>query len=44
MNELVTISNLAKSYNHQEVLNNISFSINEGELFSILGPDRKSVV
>ena len=39
MNELVTISNLAKSYNHQEVLNNISFSINEGELFSILGPN-----
>lgn len=39
MNELVTISNLAKSYNHQEVLNNISFSINEGELFSVLGPN-----
>lgn len=39
MYELVTISNLAKSYNHQEVLNNISFSINEGELFSVLGPN-----
>ncbi|MBO0458465.1 ABC transporter ATP-binding protein [Enterococcus hulanensis] len=39
MNELVKISNLAKQYNNQEVLKAISFSIHEGELFSILGPN-----
>lgn len=39
MNELVKISNLAKKYNQQDVLKNISFSIKEGELFSILGPN-----
>lgn len=39
MKELVKITNLAKRYNHQEVLKSISFSIKEGELFSILGPN-----
>ncbi|WP_242586709.1 ABC transporter ATP-binding protein [Candidatus Enterococcus ikei] len=39
MTELVTVSTIAKKYNQQQVLNNISFSIQEGELFSILGPN-----
>ncbi|MBU5362795.1 ABC transporter ATP-binding protein [Enterococcus raffinosus] len=39
MKELVKIINLSKQYNQQEVLKSISFSIKEGELFSILGPN-----
>ncbi|MGG5369544.1 ABC transporter ATP-binding protein [Enterococcus sp. AZ196] len=39
MNELVKITNLTKKYSHHEVLKSISFSIKEGELFSILGPN-----
>ncbi|MGL9727872.1 ABC transporter ATP-binding protein [Enterococcus sp. DIV0756] len=39
MKELVKITNLSKQYNQQEVLKSISFSIKEGELFSILGPN-----
>lgn len=39
MTELVKITNLGKQYNQQEVLKAISFSIMEGELFSILGPN-----
>lgn len=39
MKELVKIINLSKQFNQQEVLKSISFSIKEGELFSILGPN-----
>lgn len=39
MTELVKITDLGKQYNQQEVLKAISFSIMEGELFSILGPN-----
>ncbi|MEI5993610.1 ABC transporter ATP-binding protein [Candidatus Enterococcus mansonii] len=39
MAELVTITNIAKKYHQQQVLKDISFSIQEGELFSILGPN-----
>lgn len=39
MKELVKIINLSKQYNQQEVLKSISFSIKDGELFSILGPN-----
>lgn len=39
MKELVKIINLSKLFNQQEVLKSISFSIKEGELFSILGPN-----
>lgn len=35
--ELLTIKNLKKSYKNQEVLKNISFSVDEGEFISILG-------
>lgn len=35
--ELLTIKNLRKSYKNLEVLNDISFSVNEGEFISILG-------
>ncbi|EOH80686.1 ABC transporter ATP-binding protein [Enterococcus malodoratus] len=39
MTELVKITDLGKQYNQQEVLKAISFSIMDGELFSILGPN-----
>lgn len=39
MNELIKVTHLAKSYKEQQVLKDISFSIKEGELFSILGPN-----
>ncbi|WP_086350587.1 ABC transporter ATP-binding protein [Candidatus Enterococcus clewellii] len=39
MNELVKVMNLAKQYDGQQVLEAITFSINDGELFSILGPN-----
>lgn len=39
MEELITIKHLAKTYNQQQVLKSISFSIKKGELFSILGPN-----
>lgn len=39
MKTLVTVNDLAKTYQQQEVLKNISFEIKAGELFSILGPN-----
>lgn len=39
MTDCLTIQNVSKSYNHHKVLNNLSFSIKQGELFSILGPN-----
>lgn len=39
MTQLLTINNLTKKYQQQRVLNNLSFSIKQGELFSILGPN-----
>jgi multidrug/hemolysin transport system ATP-binding protein len=39
MTQLVHVSSIAKKYKEQIVLNDISFSINSGDLFSILGPN-----
>jgi len=35
----ITVSNISKSYKNVKALQNISFDINEGELFGLIGPD-----
>jgi ABC-2 type transport system ATP-binding protein len=37
MNAFLNIVNIVKKYNDKIILNNLSFSINEGEIFSLLG-------
>ena len=34
---MIEISNLSKSYNGKKVVDNLSFSIKEGQLFALLG-------
>lgn len=36
---IIQVENLTKKYENREVVNNISFSVNEGEIFGILGPN-----
>lgn len=36
--EILNVRNISKSYENSQVLQNISFSVNEGEFLSILGP------
>jgi ABC-type multidrug transport system ATPase subunit len=38
-NKLITVTNISKSYNGVKAIDNISFSINKGELFGFIGPD-----
>ena len=38
MSEFLRIENISKSFGSQKVLDNISLSINAGEIFSMLGP------
>jgi ABC-type multidrug transport system ATPase subunit len=35
----ISVSNISKSYNKVSALQNISFNVNEGELFGLIGPD-----
>ncbi len=35
----ITVSNISKSYKDVKALQDISFSVNEGELFGLIGPD-----
>ncbi len=35
----IVISNLCKSFGNKEVLKNISFEVNEGEIFAYIGPN-----
>ena len=35
----LTVSNISKSYKAVKALENISFKVNEGELFGLIGPD-----
>ncbi len=35
----ITIANISKSYKDVKALQNISFSVNKGELFGLIGPD-----
>ena len=37
MNNVLTVSQLTKSYNKNKVLNNLSFEVKKGEVFGILG-------
>lgn len=36
---MITINNIHKSYKEVTALNNILFSVNEGEIFGLIGPD-----
>ena len=38
MKEILKVENLCKSYNKKEILSDISFSLNEGEILCIIGP------
>lgn len=38
MNEIIKIKNLEKKYDEKQVLDNITCSISEGEIFGLLGP------
>ena len=39
MSELITISNLTKTFGSLTAVNNISFSVKKGEIFGFLGPN-----
>lgn len=39
MNNIIEIENLKKSYGEVLAVNNISFTVNEGEMFGLVGPD-----
>ena len=36
---MVDVRNLVKSYHHKTVVNNVSFSVQHGEIFGLLGPN-----
>ena len=37
--EAVHVTNISKTYGSVKALQNVSFQVNEGELFGIIGPD-----
>ncbi len=37
--QTIVVKNINKSYEEVKALNNISFSVEKGELFGIIGPD-----
>ncbi|SMO89738.1 ATP-binding cassette domain-containing protein [Melghirimyces algeriensis] len=39
MKPIISVENLYKSYKDKIAINNISFKVNEGEIFGILGPN-----
>ena len=39
MNKIIEINHLSKSYGTLKAVDNISFSVDEGELFAFLGPN-----
>ena len=39
MNEGIIISDITKSYGKTKALDGVSFSVDEGELFGLIGPD-----
>ena len=39
MKPLIEISHISKRYQHIQALEDVSFSVNQGELFGIIGPD-----
>src|SRR5947207_1551737 len=36
---MVEVRNLVKSYNHKTAVNDVSFSVKQGEIFGVLGPN-----
>jgi ABC-2 type transport system ATP-binding protein len=36
---IIELTDISKSYNDTQVINNISFSVNQGEIFGLLGPN-----
>jgi ABC-2 type transport system ATP-binding protein len=36
---MVDVRNLVKSYNHKTVVNDVSFTVKQGEIFGVLGPN-----
>src|SRR5699024_9956311 len=36
---MIEVSNLSKTYGHKHAVRNLSFKVNEGELFAFLGPN-----
>ncbi|MFZ7942109.1 ABC transporter ATP-binding protein [Neobacillus sp. 19] len=39
MNEIVSLTNVTKSFQHKTAVNNVSFTIGKGEVVAILGPN-----
>lgn len=39
MSEIISVKNLSKSYGQNQVLNNISFGLEEGQIIGLLGPN-----
>lgn len=39
MNEIITLNNVTKSFQHKTAVNNVTFSIGKGEVVAILGPN-----
>lgn len=39
MNEVVSLKNVTKSFQHKIAVNDVSFSIKKGEVVAILGPN-----
>ena len=37
--EIVSVRNLKKSYGKVQAIRNLSFDVNEGEIYGIIGPD-----
>jgi ABC-2 type transport system ATP-binding protein len=35
----VDVNNIVKSYNHRRVVDDISFSVDQGEIFGLIGPN-----
>jgi ABC-2 type transport system ATP-binding protein len=38
-NTMIDVRNLVKSYNHKTAVNDVSFTIKQGEIFGVLGPN-----
>ena len=36
---MITVNNLHKTYGKVTALNNLSFTVNDGEIFGVIGPD-----
>lgn len=39
MNEILTLKNVTKSFQHKTAVNDVTFSIGKGEVVAILGPN-----